>query len=172
MGMSVNVCLMLVGGVVNAIGDTRTWQLGRRIGGYARAALASLIMQKVRTQFHGWHEEEQDTYGQAGIYAKRTLVSVSRCLSPLAFPPKVSVYEPLLYLCVSVCAQALRLDVLSEGLVVEGESKEGVGAGELTNLLAVDAQAVLDYLVFGTSFVFVVSCTVLASQEALRSLHT
>jgi hypothetical protein len=55
-----------------------------------------------------------------------------------------------MYLCVRV-SQALRLDVLSEGLGVEGESKEGVGAGELTNLLAVDAQAVLDYLVFGTS---------------------
>jgi hypothetical protein len=37
-------------------------------------------------------------------------------------------------------AQALRLDVLSPG---------GLGAGEMTNLLAVDAQSLVDFCVFG-----------------------
>jgi hypothetical protein len=42
------VAAMFVGPLLNAVGDTRTFVLGRRLGCDSRGAVSSLVMRKVR----------------------------------------------------------------------------------------------------------------------------
>jgi len=46
--MYLEVLAMVVGPILNAVGDTRTFTYGRKLGIAARGALTSLVMRKVR----------------------------------------------------------------------------------------------------------------------------